>query len=228
MRRLIALVLAAALLWSGVWVLGARGVKAGFEGWLAAEREAGRTARADLTVRGYPFRFDTTFADLAYGDPGGWLWTADRFQTLMLSYAPNRAVAAWPGPQRIETSLGAVEIEGEAATASVRVGASLDLPLERAALVARSVTARGAAGTLSVGEARLAAEREDEADYHVGLLLADVALPAGLALGGALPPAIELVRIDASARLDAQLDRGALAAPPVLRAVEVADRKSVV
>lgn len=226
MRRLIVIVVAAALLWSGWWALGARATAAAFEGWLAAQREAGRVAEAAVRVRGYPFRFDTTFEDLAIGEPGGWLWSAERFQTLMLSYAPNRAVAAWPGPQRIGTPLGEVVAEAAEATASVRVGASAALPLERIALVARGVSARGAGWTASVAEARAAAEREGgEAEYHLGLYLADVALPPGVELAGLLPVAVELLRVDASARLSAPVGRASAAAPPELEAFEIAEAR---
>ena len=226
MRRLIVIVLAAALLWSGWWLVGARATKAAFEGWLAAQRGAGRVAEADLRVRGFPFRFDTTFTDLAVGEEGGWLWSADRFQTLMLSYAPNRAVLAWPGPQRVQTPLGEVVIEGEAATASIRVGVAADLPLERVALVARDVRADGPAGRVAAAEIRAAAEREGEAaDYHLGLFVSRLSLPIFPRARAVLPPVVELVRLDAVARLSSAPGRASAAAPPELEALEIAEAR---
>ncbi len=227
MRRLIVIVLAAALLWSGWWVLGARATKAGFEGWLAAQREAGRVARAEIRVRGFPSRFDTTFTGLELGDPEAVLWSADRFQTLMLSYAPNRAVAAWPGPQRIATPAGAVVIEGAEASASVRVGVAPSLPLERLAFVGREVTAAGEGWRAAAAEVRAAAEREDggdvppeEATYHLGVLVRDVDL-----MPGDLPPGrLSLLRIDAHARLSAPLDRAA-DPPPRLLALDLEEAR---
>ncbi len=229
MRRLIVIVLAAALLWSGWWVLGARATKAAFEGWLAAQREAGRVAQADIRVRGFPSRFDTTFSDLELGDPEGVLWSADAFQTLMLSYAPNRAVAAWPGPQRIATPAGAVVIEGAEASASVRVGVAASLPLERLAFVGRDVTASGEGWRASAAEVRAAAEREDgSADgssYHLGVLVRDAGLADGMAPADLLPSRLTLVRIDARARLSAPLDRAAAAAPPRLLALDLEEAR---
>lgn len=226
MRRLIVIVLAAALLWSGWWLVGARATKAAFEGWLAAQRDAGGVAEAQMRVRGYPFRFDTTFTDLTVGEADGWLWSADRFQTLMLAYAPNRAVLAWPGPQRIATPLGEVVVEGEAATASIRVGVAADLPLERVALVARDVRADGPAGRVAADELRAAAEREGgPADYHLGLFVSRLSLPIFPRARAVLPPVIELMRLDATARLSAPPGRASAAAPPELLALEVAEAR---
>ena len=226
MRRLTALVLLAAVLWSGWWLLGARATQAGFERWMAAQRLEGRVAEAALAVRGYPFRFDTTFRDLAIGDPEGVLWSAERFQTLMLSYAPNRAVLAFPGPQRVSTPFGEVVAEGAEATASIRVGVSADLPLERIALVAREVVATAPGGRVLAEELRAAAERQEGADYHLGLFVAGLALPLPrVAAAIPPPPVIEAIRLDATARLSAPPGRSAAAAPPALEALEVAEAR---
>ena len=226
MRRLIVIVLAAALLWSGWWVVGARATKAAFEGWLEAQRGAGRVAEAAVRVRGFPFRFDTTFSDLEIGEEGAWLWSAERFQTLMLSYAPDRAVLAWPGPQRIETPGGPVVVEGAEATASIRVGVSADLPLERVALVARDVRADGPAGRVAAAELRVAAEREGDApDYHLGLFVSRLSLPIFPRARAVLPPVVELVRVDAVARLSSAPGRASAGAPPELEALEIAEAR---
>lgn len=228
MRRLTALVLIAAALWSGWWFVGARATRGAIEGWLAAQRADGREAQADLRVRGFPSRFDTTFTDLAIGDPGaGWRWAAGEFQTLMLSYAPNRAIAVWPGPQRIETPLGAATVEGARASASVRAGVATDLPLEALTFVGADLVADGDGWRATVREARLALERAGgSADYHLGLQVADLAPPEAAApLGDMLPRVIELIRVDAAATLSAPLAGRAAGAPPVLEAIEIAEAR---
>ena len=226
MRALLMLVLLVAGLWSGWWFYGAHRTRAAFEDWLAARRALGEVAEAEVTVRGFPSRFDTTLSDLRLGF-GGWLWEADTFQTLMLAYAPNRAVAVWPGPQRITDPLGTVTVlDGQEARASVRVGLDPALPVTAVTLVARDVAVSGAGWESQLGELRVAAEAGtgigaalgEDALYHVGLLVEGLALPVSATGGGALPEMVERFRLDGTAAFDAPL---ALAAEVPARFEEV-------
>ena len=213
MRALLMLVLLVAALWSAWWFYGARQTEAAFEGWLAGRAALGEVAEAGIAVRGYPSRFDTTLSDLRIGF-GGWLWEADTFQTLMLAYAPHRAVAVWPGPQRLIDPFGNTTVlEGEEARASVRVGIDPALPLTSVTLVARDVALDGTGWQGRLAEFRFAARAGEgigaalgeDARYQVGILLDDLALPEGGAVPEALPPVLDLLRIDAVAEFDAPL-----------------------
>ena len=210
MRALLMLVLLVAGLWSGWWFYGAHQTRLAFEGWLAEHAAQGEVAEAAVSVRGFPSRFDTTLSDLRIGF-GGWVWEADTFQTLMLAYAPNKAVAVWPGPQRLVDPAGTVTVlEGEEARASVEVGLDAALPVSSVTLVARGVSLDGAGWDARVDEVRFAAEAGrgisaalgEDRQYHVGVLIDTLALPDLPAAGGALPDTLDAFRIDAVAEFD--------------------------
>ena len=76
MRKLLILVLMAALGWSIYWIVGSEGSRAAFQGWFDQRRADGWVADySDLTVQGFPNRFDATFTDLSLADPGtGLAW----------------------------------------------------------------------------------------------------------------------------------------------------------
>ena len=210
MRHLIALVLVFAGAWSAWWWYGARTTRLAFEGWLEERRAMGEIAEADIRVRGFPSRFDTTLSDLRLGF-GGWLWEADLFQTLMLAYTPNRAVAVWPGPQRLTDPLGTVTtLEAPEARASVHVGLDGTLPVSSVTLVARDVAVQGTGWDALLGELRFAARAGEgigaalgeDSQYHLGLLIEGLRLPEAATAGGALPGTLDTIRADAVAELD--------------------------
>ena len=230
MRALVMLVLLVAGLWSGWWLYGAQQTREAFRGWLAERAATGEIAEAEIDVRGFPSRFDTTLSDLRIGF-GGWLWEADLFQTLMLAYAPNRAVAVWPGPQRLTDPSGSMTVlEGREARASVRVGVDTALPLTSVTLVARDVAIEGEGWDALLGELRFAARAGEgigaalgeDSEYHVGVLFDGLVLPDAATAGGALPPVLDTLRIDATAEFDRPI---ALAdeVPAALRRIRVAE-----
>ena len=102
MRRLLVVVLVAALAWGGYWFVGARAVESGLTAWIDQRRAEGWAADyATLNTRGFPNRFDTTITDLQLADPHtGVAWTAPFFQILALSYRPNHVIAVWPDSRR--------------------------------------------------------------------------------------------------------------------------------
>ena len=231
MRALLMLVLLVTGLWSAWWFYGAHQTRLAFEGWLAERAAMGETAEAEIEVHGFPSRFDTTLSDLRIGFGGGWLWEADLFQTLMLAYAPNRAVAVWPGPQRLTDPLGTVTVlEGEEARASVRVGIDAALPLNSITLVARDVAVDGAGWQASLDELRFAARAGEgiaaalgeDSQYHIGIELDRLALPEVATAGGALPGEVGQLRIDAVADFDKPLELNT-AVPALLEQVRVAE-----
>ena len=162
LKRLLAIVLIAASLWAGYWFMGENGLKRGLEAWLQGRRAAGWQADvADLSVVGFPNRFDTTFNEFVLADPdSGWAWQAPFFQLLALSYQPNHVIAVWPNSQTLATPLQKFQISSASMQASLRLGSSTDLPLERANLVADTLLITDEAGKSTAMTAlRVAVER---------------------------------------------------------------------
>ena len=226
MRRILLFAIAAALVWAVYWWSGATAMERGFRAWLDARAAEGWMASYEsVETHGFPSRFDTSFRGLALGPPGApWTWEAPLFQTLMLSYAPNRAVAAWPGPQTVTTPAGRIELEAERMRASVRLGVATALPLEEFRAVAEELRVRGepaglgagAAWALSAEEASLATVVTPTAPHgqRLGVRLRGVRPPPGVRAIvdplGAMPDALDGLHIDADLGFDAPWDRHAL------------------
>lgn len=218
MRRILLIVAAMALAWGGYWWTGATAMERGFRGWLDARAAEGWTASyGSVETRGFPSRFDTSFRGLALSPPGAlWEWRAPLFQTLMLSYAPNRAVAAWPGPQTVLTPAGPIELEGDAMRASVRLGVAASLPLEEFRAVAEALRVEGGAWSLAAEEASLATVETPAAPngQRIGLRLVGLRPPALMRARidplGAMPETLDGLHLDADLGFDAPWDRHAL------------------
>ncbi len=219
MRRILVIVTALTLLWGGYWWSGALAMERGFRAWLDARAAEGWVASYDsVETHGFPSRFDTTFRGLALQPPdAGWAWRAPLFQTLMLSYLPNRAVAAWPGPQTILTPLGRIDVEGERLRASVRLGVATSLPLDELRLEAAGLGVAAEAGwRASAAEASLATVATTAArnGQRLGILLSELRPPSAVrALVdplGAMPDALDRLHLDADLGFDAPWDRFAL------------------
>jgi hypothetical protein len=142
MRLLLAVLIAVVALWSGYWYIGSSSVQSGFAAWFEERRAEGWVADySDLRVQGYPSRFDTVVEDLALADPEtGLAWEAPRFQINALSYNPGHVISVWPDRQLIATPLEKYVVESRDMRASVVVGASTRLPLERSTLTAEAMT----------------------------------------------------------------------------------------
>ncbi|MGR3453666.1 DUF2125 domain-containing protein [Pseudooceanicola sp.] len=217
MKRLLIVILVAAAAWSAYWLIGAQGLKTAFATWFDERREDGWQADyADLSVRGFPNRFDTTFTDLAIADPAtGWAWEAPFFQLLALSYKPNSVIAVFPPESTIATPGERMMLTTSDTKASLTLGASTRLPLQRAQLVGDDVTLAGEE-TLSLDTLRIAAELLPgaETDYHLGFQAVDVTVPDPFLerLGDRidLPDTVDNLHLDADVRFDRPWDLDAL------------------
>ncbi len=224
MRILLAIVIALAAAWAGYWFIGSAALRSGIAGWFEARRADGWVAAYDdLSVRGFPNRFDTTFTAPALSDPASGLgWDAPFFQLMTLSYRPNHIIAIWPHEQRIETPGGAYTLASRDMRASLVVEPNTALELRRSTLTADAIAAapEDGSGTIFADELRLAAERVGDAAtpgnarYHLGLVAEDVAPPAALMQqidpGGTLPRVAASVMADLTVDFDAPWDRRAL------------------
>jgi hypothetical protein len=221
MRILTILVLVAALGWSGYWVAGWLALTRGIEAGVAEARAQGwDIAWDDLSVAGFPNRFDTGVTGFAARGPEGWGLQAPRLAVMALSYKPNEIILVPGTPLAVLTPAGPIDLRAE----DLRAFVALDLsnpPLpSRGEVEATALSVRGAgiSATLTRG---LAAMREAEADlsYDLALSLADLALEG---VDTPLPTRLDLVEIDATATLDRALAEEPRLTALTLRRAELA------
>ncbi|WP_306151730.1 DUF2125 domain-containing protein [Roseovarius sp. MMSF_3281] len=233
MRLLGTLLIAVVALWSGYWFIGSSGVQSGFATWFEERRTEGWVAEySDLTVQGFPSRFDTVIADLALADPDtGLAWEAPRFQINALSYNPGHVIAVWPETQLIATPMEKYNLESRDMRASVVVGVNSQLPLERSTLTAealeisptrRDEPTRVAALSLAIETV----PASDDPVYRLGLRADGVApsvpVRARLDPRGSLPETLEALQADMVVEFDKPWDRSAIEeARPQPRRVKV-------
>lgn len=215
MRRLLVIVLVAATAWAGYWVFGATASQKTTESWLEARRSEGwQVEYSDLTVRGFPNRFDTTLTDLVLTDPDtGLSWSAPFFQVFALSYQPNHLIAAWPNTQSFATPYQKITVETDAMTASLKVHPNTQLALDSATVVVENARLSSTAGWKAAANSVNAAIRETvgiDQTYDIGLE-ADTVTPGDalrdlLDADGSLPDIIEAVRVDLEVGFARNLD----------------------
>lgn len=215
MRRLLVIVLVAATAWSAYWVFGATASQKATESWLEERRTEGwQVEYSDLTVRGFPNRFDTTLTDLVLTDPEtGLSWQAPFFQFFALSYQPNHLIAAWPNTQTLATPFQKITVETDKMTASLKVQPNAELALDSANVVIENLRMSSSAGWQAGANTLNAAIRETVGKpqtYDIAMQ-ADTVTPGDaqrdlLDAGGNLPDIIEAVRIDLETAFARPLD----------------------
>lgn len=222
---LIAVIALAAAGWSGWWGFGASSKRAAVEDWLADRVADGWVAEADVSVAGYPNRFDMTVADLTLADPpAGWAWSAPVFRTYMLAYQPQRIIAEWPGEHVLSTPGARLTASAETLRASAAFLPTPALEIERAVLEAEALELAGDAAapwTAGLAQGQLALRRSEEERgrdnaYDVSLQAGGLRPPEALAqLFGAaaeegLPETLQTLDLDATVAFAEPLDRRAL------------------
>jgi len=215
MRKLLVFVLVAATAWAIYWVIGATASQKATEAWLAERRSEGwQVEYSDLSVRGFPNRFDTTLTDILLTDPEtGLSWQAPFFQFFALSYQPNHLIAAWPNTQTLSTPFQKITIETQEMTASLKVKPDTQLSLDSATMVVAGARLSSSAGWQAGADRVNAAIRETvgkDQTYDIGFQADTVspgdALRDWLDAGGTLPDTIEAARLDLEAALSRPLD----------------------
>jgi hypothetical protein len=215
----IALVLSAVAGWSAFWFVGRDAQVDAIERWTADRREKGWTAEyADLSVAGFPNRYDARIERLALGEPArGWEWTAPEFKLYTLSYEPNHVIAEWPALQTLSLAGEEIDIASASMRASAVFEPGFSLPLDRASVDMEAVEATGASGW-TAGARRWTqhlrqSEREDAPDnaYEFRLDADGLRPPEALRLllGPDAPVMIDTAVAEGEVTLDAPLDRRA-------------------
>lgn len=219
MRLIVTLALLAALVWTGYWMLAARGLEQSLAGWLSDRRDEGWVAEAQtLDVTGFPTRFDIALTGLSLADPDtGLSWSAPEFRIEAQSRAPTDLTAIWPQSQQIATprekiAVGAEKMVGQLA---LRPGPALELVraeyrLERFSLASTEDW------RASMARAHLSSEAVEgrENAHHVVFAAEDMHPPARLVAlldrAGLLPEVFERFSADAVLGFDTPWDRHAI------------------
>ncbi|MEM1316023.1 MAG: DUF2125 domain-containing protein, partial [Pseudomonadota bacterium] len=206
----------AAAAWCGWWWIGASAKKGAVEDWLAGRAADGWVAEAEVSVSGFPNRFDMTVADLTLADPpAGWAWSAPAFRTYMLSYAPNEIIAEWPGEHVLSAPGARMTAAAESFRASAAFLPTTALEIDRAVIETEALELAGDGGSgdggwsagLAEGQLALrrsAEERGRENAYDLSLTASGLRPPEALArrvagaAGGGLPAALDTLSLDAT------------------------------
>lgn len=235
MRALLAIVILAALGWSGFWYVQATARDRAMTGWLEERRDAGWVAEAaDVRVTGFPNRVDTIVTGLDLADPAsGWSWRAERFEVLSLSYRPNHVIAVLPGEQVVATPYETLHATSDRLRGSVIFKPTPRLELDHSTFEIENMRIVSDDGwQAAIGKAifatRQAGEDAPPFAHDVAFNGEGLALPAdvtaGLDAGHVLPAEISTVALDATLAFDRPWDRPALeGANPVLEQVRVRD-----
>jgi hypothetical protein len=234
MRTLLAIVILAALGWSGWWFLQSTARDRAMTGWLAERRAAGWVAEAEeVRVRGFPNRVDTVITDLDLSDPAaGWSWRADGLQILSLSYKPHHVIAVLTGEQVVSTPYETLRATSDRLRGSVIFRPTPRLELDHATFEIENMALAGDAGwTATIGEAILATRQAADGTrfaHDLAFNAESLALPpellASLNVGEVLPAEVGPIALDATLAFDRPWDRPALESDnPVLEEVKIRD-----
>lgn len=233
MRALLAIVILAALGWSGWWYLQASTRERALEDWLADRRSDGWVAETgELRVTGFPNRVDTIVTDLELADPeAGWSWKADGLEIRSLSYKPNHIIAALPGEQTFSTPLETLHAESANLRGSVIFEPTPRLGLERTTFEIGDLRITSDSGwTAGIGKAilavRQAAEAERPFSYDLAFEGERIALPreilGAMRAEGVLPAEVGHLSLDTTLAFDKAWDRPAIEGEePVIEDVRI-------
>lgn len=214
MRKLIVIVILAAVLYGGYWFVGKGQIQARMIDAIE-QIDAGPAdlTYSDLRTLGFPSRFDTTVTDLAYTDPvAGISWVAPTFQLFALSYAPNEVIAVFPNEQALTLGGEEFTIFTNDMRASGKVRANAALPFESATVTMDNPRIRSDEGAELAMANLLAAMRltpQTDMTYDVFLEVGSVVLPEGIRAmidpDNLQPPVIQSLRFDSDLDLTAPL-----------------------
>lgn len=215
MRRIIVITLVLALAWMGWWVVGSTALDRALTSWFDARRAEGWVADySDISVRGFPNRFDTRITDLRLADPDtGVAWEMPFFEILQLSYRPTEARLAWPNEITYATPYETIRIETASAGGFIGLRPVPSLELDRAQVILEDVALSSTLDwTVTLDEANLAVTSVGDDDtYRFGVALTGLTpspwAKAVLDPAGLLPDVIEALHLDATVTFTGPLDR---------------------
>lgn len=227
MRVLLWIAVVLAVVWGGYWFAGSTVVERGAAQWFDEQAAAGLTAeREDISVAGFPSRFDLTVTKPHFADPAtGWGWSAPFAQVLSMTWKPWHVIAALPNDQLIEGPGQKIALTSSRLMASLRLTPSSDLTLQEVVLEGHDVLAKSDLGWTVGAKSLVLALGPDPLDplaRRLGLQIVDLAPdPALAALIPDLGERISTVHLDATLALSAPIDRHMAETQPRLVSVKV-------
>ena len=235
MKRLLVLIVALALGYSGYWFVGARTMKSTAIDTFADMQDAGWAVRYDkLNTRGFPSRFDTTVMDLDLQSPDGRIrYAAPFLQVFALSYRPNHIIAAFPPTQEVTVAGTRIAFESEALKLSARLAADVDLSLEETTATAEVVRLLLPEGQRIKLGPTLMALRAGATDTEFDAFARSETITLPIDLWRTMFPQEDLpldigeVRIDAIITTDTGISRTSLARPGGPRVTAIALKDAV-
>ncbi|MEM8824265.1 MAG: DUF2125 domain-containing protein [Pseudomonadota bacterium] len=198
------LVVIASALWSGWWFVGARSTEAAVtQGLAEMEIQGWRIERENLSVAGFPNRFDVTLTEPRISAPDGWTLAAPILRAFALSYRPNHIIAVAPPQMTVTHPLaGAIDIANADLRASVIVTPSTRPVLDRATIAADTLQIAGAEGAITLAGGQIATRQAAGPTVHdLAINFTDMTAPGFDGL-------IETLDVDATITLDRAIGSG--------------------
>ena len=237
MGRLIVAILSVALIWMIWWAFGSTALDRSLTGWVDDRRAEGWAADvAEIEVKGFPNRFDTTLTEVRLADPEtGVAWTAPFLQLLSLAYRPNQVIAVLPPEHRLSTPVQTLTIANEQARGSIYFDASPSLPLDRSTIVVDGLVITSSLGwDIALEQGRFATEKAPARKnaHRIGAEITGLRPSKGakkiLDPGNILPDLVERLRFDAAFEFTAPWDRAAIeVARPQITDIDLGEMSAV-
>jgi len=229
MRILLAIVILAALAWSGFWWFNASARERALERWLAERRADGWQAEAaDLHATGFPNRVDVLVTDLRLADPeAGWSWHAAEFQILSLAWKPHQFIVALPGEQVVATPHETLTATSDLLRGSVAFRPNPRLELDRSTFEIEGMAIASDLGwTAEIAKAILATRQTAGVPFahDVAFNAESLRLPEGAAgpARDVLPESLGPLALDTTLGFDRAWDRASVEGDnPALGAVDL-------
>ncbi len=233
MRALIWIVLAASSLWFGWWFVASTGVERGATNWFAELHDRGLVAEnAGISVTGFPNRVDLNVAQPHIADPDSQLgWSAPFLQVFAMTWKPWHVIAALPHEQTFTLPDQAITLTSDRFMASLALHPGPALALNETVVEVEAPKAASTNGWALAAAKVVISTRDDpsRANAHrLGMRIDDLAPDAGLLAAlqdQNLPALITLIRLDASARFTAPLDRAVGTSHPQLQGFDLAEAR---
>ena len=235
MRKLLWLALVAAGLWGGYWVVGATALERQTAAFFDEAAANGLVAsRDDISVAGFPNRFDLTVSGVDFANPAtGFGWKAPFVQLLTMTWKPWHIIAALPNDQILVTPDQSVTVTSDRMMASLHLHPASTLGLYETRLEAAKLGLTSDRGWAVGVEKLFASTLEDATNPNIqrlGItvdnLSPDAAVLAALAATD-LPALIETLHLDASASFSAPIALNAPGVQPLLMAVDIKDARII-
>ena len=191
MRKLILIIIILSGLWGGYWVIGSTALETGAHNFLKTKHNASApvsVAYSDLSVRGFPNRFDTRLTDLDLVDHQNNIrWQAPFLQIYALSYKPYHVIAALPHAQRLEFQGQNLQINSDEIKGSIvfdpKPIMQKALEIKRSSFVINALSLISDKGwETSIKQANIATRQTpaNALHYDIAAAINDILLPASL------------------------------------------------